>query len=564
MYHLNNRLIDFLHLNEIIHKSQIAFLEKSRTADHLFTLKTLINKSVHNTEKGKLYACFVDFKKAYDSVWHKGLFHKLDSLGINGTFSDLIKDMYSKTLCSVKIENNRTRYFNYTKGVRQGCPLSPLLFNIFINELAGKLCDTSSSPITLPNGTELNCLIYADDIVILSRSPDGLQHKLDNLKSYCNNWGMNLNIKKTKCLTFQKKNKVEKRQSFAYGEHKIENVASYTYLGMTISANGSFHMSTENLCSKAKRAIFAINNRFPLKQLPVKIALKLFDSAIAPILLYGSEVFSLFTYMDYAKWDNCNVEKVHLNFCKHLLGVNRTTTNNLVRGELGRYPLKININFRIKSFFDHIMNSNKDDLVYQAFKINEELPFHLSCRTYLQNLDESSNKKFSSPVSKNTFKSNVKSSYIDFWKKQVSHSKKGEFLTSIKKEFGLEPYLAKCTNRSLRILTTKLRLSDHQLSVEVGRRKVPKVPRENRICEMCNNSLIETEFHFLAECSHYSLARRKLFDGIYSKFPQVKYLSMIDQIQFIFICEEEAIIANTLELIRDSFIKRKTTVESQK
>ena len=100
--------------------------------------------------------------------------------------------------------------------------------------------------------------------------------------------------------------------------------------------------------------------------------------------------------------------------------------------------------------------------------------------------------------------------------------------------------------------------------MEVGRRKVPKVPRENRICEMCNNSLIETEFHFLAECSHYSLARRKLFDGIYSKFPQVKYLSMIDQIQFIFICEEEAIIANTLELIRDSFIKRKTTVESQK
>ena len=53
---------------------------------------------VHRTEEGKLYTCFVDFKKAYHSVWHKGLFHKVDSLGINGTFSDLIKDVYSETL----------------------------------------------------------------------------------------------------------------------------------------------------------------------------------------------------------------------------------------------------------------------------------------------------------------------------------------------------------------------------------------------------------------------------------------------------------------------------------
>ena len=55
-----------------------------------------------------------------------------------------------------------------------------------------------------------------------------------------------------------------------------------------------------------------------------------------------------------------------LNLRKHLLGVNRTTTNTLVRGELGRYSLNVNISFGIKSFFDHIINSNKDDLVYLA------------------------------------------------------------------------------------------------------------------------------------------------------------------------------------------------------
>ena len=111
--------------------------------------------------------------------------------------------------------------------------------------------------------------MYADAIVILSGTPDRLRGKIDHLKTYCGNWGSNLNIKETRCLTFRKNMGFE-RNTLTNGEIVIENFTSYTYLGMAISANGSFHMSAENLCSKAKRAIFAINNRFPLKKLPVK------------------------------------------------------------------------------------------------------------------------------------------------------------------------------------------------------------------------------------------------------------------------------------------------------
>ena len=69
-------------------------MPKSRTTDHIFTLETLCNKYVKDKNGGKLFASFVDFKKAYDSIWHEGLFHKLITNQVNGQFLNIIQSMY--------------------------------------------------------------------------------------------------------------------------------------------------------------------------------------------------------------------------------------------------------------------------------------------------------------------------------------------------------------------------------------------------------------------------------------------------------------------------------------
>ena len=192
---LNERLMSHVQDRELIHPSQIGFMPGSRTTDHILSLKTLHDKYVIHQNSGKIYACFVDFRKAFDSVWHEGLLLKLLQNKIGGKFYDLINNLYSNTQCAIKYSNHRTAFFPYKKGVRQGCILSPLLFNFYINELPKIFQNTSSDPFVLPDGTTVSSLIYADDLVILSKSKNSLQNCLNKLHEWSKKWLMEINMK---------------------------------------------------------------------------------------------------------------------------------------------------------------------------------------------------------------------------------------------------------------------------------------------------------------------------------------------------------------------------------
>ena len=107
---LNERVLAHCSKNELISKNQIGFQRNSRTSDHLLTLRTLVKKYV-TVGKEKLYVCFVDFQKAFDSVWHKGLFYKLQKVGINGNSLNLIKDLYKKKQMCHQGKQSYHRFF---------------------------------------------------------------------------------------------------------------------------------------------------------------------------------------------------------------------------------------------------------------------------------------------------------------------------------------------------------------------------------------------------------------------------------------------------------------------
>ena len=115
---MNVRLDNYLEKYSLIDKTQIGFTKHSRTSDHMFILKCLVDKYI-SVKGGKLYTCFVDFQKAFDSVIHAGIKFKLLKMGIGSKFYNIVKDMYSKSRSCIKVKEGLTNFIDLNLGVRQ-------------------------------------------------------------------------------------------------------------------------------------------------------------------------------------------------------------------------------------------------------------------------------------------------------------------------------------------------------------------------------------------------------------------------------------------------------------
>ena len=256
---LNSRLVNFITKRKIIGPEQIGFCKGKRTSDHMFVLKTLIDKYTKQGQK-RLYTCFIDFKKAFDKVWHLALFYKLRKLGLSDLFYNVIKDMYKSTSLCVKTDNyTLTENFPSDIGVRQGDNLSPTLFKLFINDLP-KIFYAKCCPVLL-NETLLNCLLYADDLILISETSTGLQNCLDKLSKYCKKWGLEINMKKTKVVVFNNTGRIS-TEKFTFDSIPIENEKKYNYLGVIFTASCKFTEGKQNLNNKALKALFKLKKIF--------------------------------------------------------------------------------------------------------------------------------------------------------------------------------------------------------------------------------------------------------------------------------------------------------------
>ena len=165
---LRNRLQSFCDKNNLVSRFQGSGKSGSRTADNLLIIRFLFDKIVKG-EKKKLYCCFVDVKKAFDFTKRNQLFFNLlKDYEIGGSFLKLLMQIYTDHKVFVRVAGGLLQPIKTKIGMKQGCCLSGLLLDLFVNNLPS-IFDASFVPVSILDET-MSCLLWADDLLIMSRS----------------------------------------------------------------------------------------------------------------------------------------------------------------------------------------------------------------------------------------------------------------------------------------------------------------------------------------------------------------------------------------------------------
>ena len=157
---------------------------------------------------------------AFDSINRNMLFSRLIECGLSSKMIHIIIALYTNVMSCVKLNNSITDIFSCTDGLRQGDSLSPILFSFYINDLPSKLSRVNTN-------TDIDILLYADDLAILASSREELQHKLNVLRVYCKDRNLNVNVNKSKVMVF---NSIKNTEPFMYNKLSIDEVDSFKYI----------------------------------------------------------------------------------------------------------------------------------------------------------------------------------------------------------------------------------------------------------------------------------------------------------------------------------------------
>ena len=504
---LTNRLTSFVNEKGILKYNQIGFRKDFCTADHVLTIKTIIDKYLSKN-------IIIDFRKAYDSILREGLFDKLYSYGVTEKFIAVLENMYSKVQLSVSLPNGITNPFTSNIGLKQGCNLGPILFNLFINDI-NDIFDSSLCQPPMIYQLTLNNLLYADDLVLLSETSLGLQTCLDKLQQYCYKWKLTVNTRKTKTMIVAKR-QVAIANFFTFNGNVIETCKSYTYLGSLISNNGQFKLNISELCKSASRAMYTLlGNLNKFSSGNVTVILNLFDKMILPICTYNCEVWGVsffpykFSTRDFLAEKQLKnpIDKLQGSFLKRTLGVNTCTSNWAVKSETNRNSILIKIIKRMIEFWSHIKETESEitqDTLKLANKIHNE--GNTSWLTSIVKIAEivginqdilgESKKHIDQPLTKQLKK---------MWYSNNEKYSQGKLklYTSFKEHPGFENYLNE-SNPKLCQAITKIRISAHNFPTETDH--FENKNQTNRICPLCCEG-IGNELHYLIECKNKAVTK---------------------------------------------------------
>ena len=268
-----------------------------------------------------------------------------------------------------------------------------------------------SEPPNLVN-SNIGSLLFADDLLVISESKEGLQNSINKLSDFCDNWQLTVNVKKNKKTMVLQQRNINSNTSFInFKGNMIQNVSEYKFLGSLIKSNGNLNPSLEDLAKKAQKVLCSIKSRVAsLGNIPIKASNNLFDKLVQSVLTYNAEISFMDSYLTYYRAkrraeisnkeidnftfiDKTPCERIHLNFCKFTIGAKKTSSNIGVRAELGRLPMEHFIMTQSILYLARLHTDNVNPLLKETLILSKSLDSQgtYSWFTFVKNITSDQN-----------------------------------------------------------------------------------------------------------------------------------------------------------------------------
>jgi hypothetical protein len=246
-------------------------------------LKTILTNRINL--KQVTFLCFVDFQKAFDRVDHCKLISILQDREVPIREKELLIEIYAEQVGYMKEDERRMHPIKIGRGVRQGCALSPILYNTYADHVVKNLCPT----IGIETGymKKINRLAYADDTVLMAESIEDLEVLIDEMSRLGKEYNIEMNMGKTKMMMVLQKGKEPYRSKL-----NIEKVDSFSYLGIGIGENMPHDKDIRSSLEKA-RASFWRNRELLRHNLSLRCKKQLLSTQVFSVVRYCSEAFTL-------------------------------------------------------------------------------------------------------------------------------------------------------------------------------------------------------------------------------------------------------------------------------
>lgn len=256
---LSNVILNRLkpYTKEIVGEYQCGFKPGKSTVDHVFTLRQLIEK--HYEYNKPLQLLFIDFKQAYDSIKRKLLWKSMEKFGIPLKLVKMVKTCIEESRCKIKFVSNYSEEFETKVGLKQGYALSPILFNVALEEVVRKVQEKANGVIF--NGQMHAVLAYADEIVILGSNEEDIKTTTEQLITRAMNMGL---------MIVQRGNQLHQNRSLNIENYCFEKVENFKYLGVDINSQNNYHEEINLRVKAGDRCYFALQKTFRSKILSKK------------------------------------------------------------------------------------------------------------------------------------------------------------------------------------------------------------------------------------------------------------------------------------------------------